>query len=156
MINLEDLTRTTSEFKLSSGEVFKLRACTLADESWMQRTFGKDIESIFKDVKMDELSRIVFHMMDTESRSKFLSKEIEECDEEGNKSVVKIGGVALFRTHIIDTRDKMAVLESLLETIGISRPVQKELMDEKKKSLLIGDTSSTPSQVSTDGQPNTF
>lgn len=140
MINLEDLTRTPSEFTLSNGKKFTLRPCNLADESWMQRTFGKDLEMIFKEIKVEEISRIVFHMMEPESKAEFSPVEIKEVDEDGITSITKIGGVALFRTLVVDTKDKMAILQALLETIGVSRPVQDQLMtdQQEKKSPLIG------------------
>ena len=140
MINLEDLTRVPSEFELSIGKKFKLRPCSLADESWMQRTFGKELEAIFKEIRLDEICRIAFHMMETDSKAELSPRERREVDENGVESIVKIGGVALFKTLIVDTKDKMAVLQSLLETIGISRPVQDQLLadQQEKKNHLIG------------------
>jgi hypothetical protein len=160
MLNLEDLVREPSEFTLSkTGKTYRLNPCSLADESWMQRTFGKDIEKIFKEMRMLELSRLVYRLMDDESKESLAQQEVTVYDEEGVKTKQMMGGATLFQHCVVNTKEKMAIVEALLVTIGFSRPVQKELMEglEKKSPInpSIGELSSTPSPQPTDGLPST-
>ena len=111
-------------------------------------------------MNMREVARIVYRLMDDKDKEDFSAKDVTLQDENGEKKNIRMGGVKLLFAQITGYAEKMEVYRCLLETIGISRPLQDELMTEaeaeerQKKSLILpqtGGLSSTLSQVNTDG-----
>ena len=88
----------------------------------------------------------------------FVQKEVTFMDDEtGLKEKKLVGGYQLLFWLITGWNEKIAVFEALLQTIGVSRALVNEFVEQEKKTLgqLIGQSSSTDSQANTDGQPNT-
>lgn len=160
MLELEDLIPRESSFTLSATEkTYTLRPLSLDDEVWLKRKFGSDIERIFKQQDMEAICRIIYHQLDEESKAEFGERTVTFVNEEGQKASEKRGGVVLLQCMIRGTEEKKAVIKSLLDVIGVSRPTIEKVFTEEKKSKKpqkpTGEKSSTPSPASTDGQPNT-
>lgn len=139
MLKLEDLIPEGSEFKLRiTGKTYKLRPFSMQDELWIQKTFGDGIHDIFKKLKMQEICRITFHQL--EDKSEFTKREVKFVNEEGDSTVQTLGGVELLFSLISGTDEKIEIVNALLATIGLSRPVVQKLeeadrLEKEKKSL---------------------
>ncbi len=158
-IELKDIVPRGATIKLSmKNRTYRLRAVTLDDEIWMNETFGSTLEDIFKNLKMKEVCKIVFHQMEEEDKQDFLAIDVEFINEKGEKLLKRMGGSDLLMIHILGYSEKIALYEALMETIGLSRPLQKKLSEEEKKSspLPIGPKSSISSPMNTDGPLKKF
>lgn len=135
-MNLLDMKPKESKLKLKSlKNDLTLRPVSLADEAWLDEQYGsKEITKIFNEVNIKEISKIVFRLLDNESKKIFKKQIVEMIDENGDSSEVELGGVELFRSMIIGWDEKVALLNALLENIGLSRPAEKEI-DVKKKAV---------------------
>lgn len=132
-IKLEDLVPEGSEFTLKkTGKTYRLKPITLHDELWLQKTFGDEIEKIFRQIRMKEVCRIVFHQLEEEDKEDFLSREVTFINEEGEKQSVKMGGAELLFALISGHAEKVKIFEALLRTIGISRPLMEKLEADTK------------------------
>jgi hypothetical protein len=159
MLDLEDLIPRESEFTLSAtGKTYKVRPIALSDEIWIKKKYGAEITAVLKERNLEEISKIVFHLMTEESKADFTSRTVTFMNEEGESASEVRGGAALFMCLIKGNAEKVAIIKALLEVFGVSRPAIDSVMDtgeEKKRKKQTGAKSSTPSQPSTDGQPNT-
>lgn len=160
MINLEDLVPEKSAFKLKiPNKEYTLRPFNLEDEVWLQKKYGNEIESIFKELRIKEICEIAFHQL--EDKSDFKKREVKFVNDEGDELVEIKGGVDLLYSLVSGFDEKIAIINALMATIGVSRPIVEKLTKEdgEKKSETTaeqtGQKSSTSSQVNTDGQPNT-
>jgi hypothetical protein len=161
-LKLEDLIPQSAEIHLSStGKSYKLRPFSLEDEAWLSRRFGKDLPAIFSEMRMADIAEIAFHQFELEDKRQFVAQEVTIVDEAGNERTERMGGAVLFRMMIRGLKEKNELYAALLQTIGISRPVQDQLAadvsSEKKriednlKSEPTGEQSSMPLPVNTDG-----
>lgn len=163
-IKLEDLIPQGSSFNLkATGKAYRLRPLNLDDEAWLAKTFGADLQAIMSEVRHVEIARIAFRQMEPEDQADFAAREVKLMNEEGETEVVRLGGYRLLLALIQGTAEKIAIYRALLETIGISRPMQDRLMGEEaqKKSELApvpraessstGESSLISSPVNTDG-----
>lgn len=131
-MDLLSLKPKLSKFKLTSiseDREFFLRPITLEDEVWLSENFD-DLNAVFTELRMVEISRIVFRLMTPESKSFFKGQAVITVDEDGNEKEETLGGVAMLRTAISGYDNKINVIVALLECIGLSRPEIKE--DEPK------------------------
>ena len=136
-MNLDQLKPKPSILNLENGKSYVLRPLNIGDEIWIKQTFGSEIDKLFNEnnVNLEALTRIVFHQM--EDKSDFKKKEVVEFDEEGNEKTSEIGGYKLFMKSISGMKDKIEMIHSMNETIGISRPVatkENNPKDTKKKA----------------------
>lgn len=158
-IKLEDLVPQTAEFSLrSTGQTYRLRPLNIDDRIWINQTYGKNLQQIFRHVLVKEISHIAFHQMLEEDKVNFTVKNVEIVDDDGNKREIKLGGLNLFRTLVEGTDEITAILTAVLHAIGISQPLLEEMAAEvsgeesqKKNETLTGEKSLTSSQVNTDG-----
>lgn len=145
-MDLKQVIPQNSSFTLqSTGKTYSLRKVTLEDEGWMQENFGDKTQEIFEKMDMQQLSRLVFRLLSDEDRTEFAKRKVKFIDEEGNYIEREVGGVALFKGVLSGMNDKIEVVRALLETIGISRPMQDKLekgeikesdIDVKKKKKI--------------------
>lgn len=150
-INLKDLIPTEAEIMLD-GKTYTLRKINMEDEAWLLQEFGAELENILKDIKMNEISRIVYRLI--KDKKDFVAREISEIDEQGIEHKKMVGGAALLHSKITGVNEKFAVYRALLTTIGISRPILDDLMgeeDQKKNQVkkTTGERSTTRSRTST-------
>lgn len=138
-ITLEQIIPETGEFKLKkTGKTYKLRECSIADESWMKQKFGDRLEKIFADIDMQEISKIVFRLMDDKDKEEFIRRDVTFIDEEtGEKKQTQIGGAELLYYHIVGPIEKIEIFRALLATIGVSRQLQDSLMEKVEKKTIL-------------------
>ena len=140
-LKLEDLIPQTAEIKLRNlpDVPLKLRPISMADEIWLKQKYGDKIESIFNELKMREICEMVYHQI--EDKNLFVKRDIKIVNEDGDEQVIKLGGVELLLMLISGTQEKIEMVQALLQTIGISRPMLEKLAsDEEKKNLAIPST----------------
>ena len=142
-LNLEDLVPETGEFELKNlpGEKIILRGFTLEDEIWLRRTYGKEIEAIFTEVRAIELCEIVYHQI--LDKTPFIKRDVTIVNDEGESSTVQLGGVKLLRGLISGRAELEAVLTALVATLGVSRPmiedIANQMAEDQKKTPQIGE-----------------
>lgn len=132
-MKLEDIIPQPATFTLKqTGKTYTLRPISLDDEIWLHREFGADIQNIFAQGRMKEISRIVFHQLVDEDKEDFLQKKVTYVNEEGVKiSEMKKGGSDLLNAVIIGQSEKLEVIKALVKTLGVSRGEE----DTEKKSI---------------------
>lgn len=111
---------------------FKMRPINLRDEIWLKDTYGEDgIKEVFENVNIQEICRIIFRLLDEESKKFFQKQDVNIIDENGEQITETLGGVQLLYSLISGWDEKIKLLNKLLENIGISRG---EDMDEDSPS----------------------
>lgn len=136
MLKFEDLIPQKAEFTLRiTGKTYTILPLTAADEIWLQQKYGSGLEKILKEIRIQEISEIVFRQL--EDKSDFIKRTVKIVNEVGDEVSKDLGGVDLFRSIISGVDEKLAIYQALLQTIGISRPVIDKLTseDSEKKSL---------------------
>jgi hypothetical protein len=127
-IKIEELVPEDATFTLKkTGKTYRLRAITVSDEIWITRTFGERIESIFKEVKMEDVCKVIFHQLEKDDKEDFLAKDVDIINEEGERLKVKIGGAELLSALISGHSEKLHLFEALLTTMGLSRPIRDKI-----------------------------
>lgn len=133
-MDLTKLIPKETRFKLrqSGDEEFVMRPINLQDEIWLSEEYpGEEIGKVFEEINIKEISRIVFRLLDSESKKFFKKREVEIVDEDGDSESMELGGVALLQSLVSGWDEKAMLMEKLLENIGVSRPK----MDEKDKDV---------------------
>lgn len=136
-MDLTKLIPKETSFKLRQVEdqVFHMRPINLQDEIWLAETYpGDEIEKIFTQMDIKEISRVVFRLLKPEDKKFFAKREVEIIDEDGESETVEIGGVVLLQSLISGWEEKGMILETLLENIGLSRPQIASIKGEKKST----------------------
>lgn len=161
-LSLEDLIPTTGSFKLAStGKEYTLRPFTMADEIWLEKTYGGDgvIQKIFTDFDFLKIMRIAFNQLTDPQKEDFKVQSVKYIDDEGKEIEMTLGGYKLLYTLVAGFSEKLDVLKALTKTLGISRPaiekmdeqIKAEEAEAKKKINSTGAQSSILSDQSTDG-----
>lgn len=159
-LKLEDIRPQPATFELAkTGRTYELRPIGLDDEKWIRETFGAGVKQVLEGSDLNGLGRIVWRLMREEDRKQFPTSEIDETGEDGVTRKIQVGGVKLLISCIVGIHEKLALHQALLQTIGISKPILDELMEEELKKNLAqaslipsaGEASSTSSPQSTDG-----
>lgn len=159
-IRIEDIVPQGAKFKLrSTGRSYKINALSLADEIWINEEFGKGLEDIFKQVKMKEICRIIFRLMDEGDKEEFAAQDVTIMNEQGEKITKRLGGSELLFLMISGFQEKIDIFQALLQTIGVSRPLMDKLSEEEKKNEPVSPQTGLPpltfSRASTGGRRNT-
>lgn len=161
-MRLEDIRPLRSSFKLAATQdrEYFIRPFSLDDEIWMNKTFGADgIKAIFDRGEWPKICQIAYHQL--EDKEPFLKQKITLVNEEGEKAEHEVGGVKLFHALVRGQNEKLNIIQALLEAIGISRPMQNDMIADEVESLKkkqdqrdqnqSGMKSSTSSPANTDG-----
>lgn len=137
IVKLEDIIPKKAAFSLRQkpGVVFAMRPVSLRDEVWLKNTFGAELQKILQDMQMRQVCRIVFHLLEEESKEHFAKTTVTIMNEEGDRVSETLGGAELLYALVSGFDEKMVVFQALLETIGISRPVQEKFVEAEKKKL---------------------
>lgn len=159
-IRLEDIIPEGATFTLrKTGKTYRLNPVNLSDELWMSNTFGERLDDIFKNIRMKDICRIVFRLMDEDDKQDFAAKDVAFMNEEGETLEKRMGGAELLFVLVSGYAEKIEIFQALLTTIGVSRPMQEALEEadaeggEKKSQLKqTGQQPSTSSRMSTVGQ----
>lgn len=142
-MNLMQLKPKESSFELKAASskngtsrVFRMMPITLADEVWLDETFGADgLHKIFTEINMGQIARVAFRFIHNEDKAFFKVREVTFITEDGLEEIVMLGGVELFKNMISGNDEKLAVIDALLDNIGISRPETDEVEEEPKKKV---------------------
>ena len=140
-LDLHDLQPKEAQFNLGETAL-TLRKFTLASQIWTQQRFGtENIQGIFSNLRLGEISEIAYYLL--KDKKPFPTLES-------------------FQEAVVTQRDKMNLIQALLDTVGISQPVIERLNQENPtgneqspSQSLTGAKSSTESQTLTDG-PSTL
>lgn len=134
-MNLMDLKPQESSFYLRAAKrEFVMNPITLADEVWLDEVYGQDkIQEIFANVNIKEISRIVFRLIKPEDKVFFKTRTVYFITEDGEEVEKELGGVELLQTMISGNEEKLAIINALLENIGVSRPEVDNQPAEKPK-----------------------
>jgi len=134
-MNLTEMVPRESKFKLASvKKEFTLRPINLEDEIWLKREYGDArIQEIFEQIEIEPISRIVYRLITPEDKSFFKKRTIEIVTEDGDSLEEEMGGLKLFRFMIHGWDEKLALINALIENIGLSRPEVKEVNKKKAK-----------------------
>lgn len=157
-MKIEDVIPQRTELKLSSTEkTLVLRPVSLEDEFWMQKEFGDDLQKVFNELRMRDVCRIAYRLL--EDKSDFVEQEVTLVNEEGKKVTEKRGGVELLFCMVLGMGDRLTLVRSLVHAMGVSRPMLDKLEAEEEKKRLkakaIGKSFSTSSRRNTAGKQNT-
>jgi len=134
-MNLFEMKPKESRLKLKAlKKELVLNPITLSDEAWLDDAYGAEkVTEIFEQVNIKEISRIVYRLLNNESKSLFKKQMVTFIDENGDSAELELGGVELLRTMISGWEEKLALLNALLENIGASRPEITDTNVKKKK-----------------------
>lgn len=116
------------------GDNLTLRPVTLEDEIWIADTFGESgIEEIFETVNFVEISRLVYRLLDDDSKPKLKKQDVTYYNEEGEETIVSVGGVQLLYRLISGLDEKEAIIGALLKNLGFTDKMLDELGDSSSK-----------------------
>lgn len=138
-IDLDMLIPEPSTIQLVSNgglKQYELRAMNLRDEAWLTRTFGSDLSKIFAELQMEAISKIIFHLL--VDKSDFAAEQRKEYDDDGLSKDVLVTGAERVMEGMVSKKHQLDVLQSLLKTMGVSRPVVEAIEKEeasKKKTV---------------------
>lgn len=121
--------------KLNLSKVKKpliINEITLNDEVWLSEEYGEDaLRTVFETMNIKELARILFRLMDNDSKKLFKAQEFESVDENGEETIEKIGGVELLTLLCIGNDDKLALISCFVDVLALSRPEVAEAIKKK-------------------------
>ena len=132
MLKMQDIRPKPSSFTLAyNNKTYRLRAVSLEDEIWMNQTFGERLNDVFKELQMEHICRIVFRLMESDCRPDFASTTVKIINETGDEVSETMGGYRLLMAMMTGGPDeKIHVINALMETIGLSRPVAEKIVKD--------------------------
>lgn len=123
------------------GKVYGLRKLNLHDEAWLKQ-FG-NIDKRFKAEDMDFMAKMCFRQL--KDKADFLPKEESGYDNDGNEITVKLTGPQRILLAMAGPSAKFNLIEALMVTIGISRPMFNQMIEDAvKKNELIMEAAMNP------------
>lgn len=155
-LTLTEICPEDAEFTLADGsQTFTIRRFTLADQAWIQKTFGggqNAIQEAFTNA--ESMIRIVFHQLPVEQQKAFTPVTVERVDEETGEVISeKVGGWRLLAGKLTNTaKDIESMAEALTKAIVGSNAILEDEPEKKTKAAedpRTGGQSSTSSQAST-------
>jgi hypothetical protein len=164
MLTYKDLVPRPATFKLK-GKVYRLRPFNLDDEEWLRQAYGEKISKVFTEQRWFDIVRIAFHQLLPHDRALFPKTTVRVVNEEGDEAEHSVGGFRRMALIVESIEEKNNILRALMETLGVSRPIQKKLEQafteeaeaqlaeqKKKRDSLAGSKLSTSSPQSTGGR----
>jgi hypothetical protein len=157
-IKLSEMIPDRPEFELSNySGVIKLRVPNMMDHAWLQdrypdsETFKKVLDPNKPNWK--EIARIVYQLMDMDSKRFFAAQDVEDIGEDG-PITVRRSGPDMVLLSIQTTVEAVKMMGALTRAIALSNPIIEEEVKKKMAEAmqLIGAKSSTPSRTSTGGR----
>lgn len=129
---LKDLIPENAGFTLrSTKKTHRLRAMTLKDVAWYQRTFGKTPDDLMENADFDMICKAIYFQL--EDREDFLGRKgVTVIDENGYEEKRDISGVEKFQEAIsVDEIDIM--MSAFLKAMGVSEDDVKKVAEGKDK-----------------------
>jgi hypothetical protein len=129
-LSLEDIIPQDSTVVLN-GREFKLRKVNLADEMWLKSQGNINVK--FQQEDMEFISKFAFRQL--VDKAEFLPVTIDGHDDDGNPiKFTKTGPYRLLEA-MHGANQRLELIRSLCELIGVSRPLFDKMMaDEVKKN----------------------
>lgn len=143
-MKLNELKPTKTTLKISTiKKKLTVNPLTLNDEVWLsERYTEEELQQIFLEINIKEISRIVFRLLDNESKKAFKAQDVDIILEDGSVVTKNLGGVELLRNACVGWDDKLALIEALNVAIGNSRPKavesKKKVMNKKMMTGRVG------------------
>ena len=127
----EIIPQETSFFLESTGNTYYLRKFSLSDEIWLKNNFADRILEIFNPEcpDFDAICRIIYNQII--DRDDFAVQNAKIIDENGEKSIKRIGGYKLLAEMVYGLDEKLTVMNCLNRCMGFARPIADE--ESKKK-----------------------
>lgn len=126
---------TSCEVNLRGGHVVELyfRPFTLADASWMQKTFDTEQKRMsLASMAIEEVSRVVWHMLAPESKKTFSNITFKEYDEDSETEIeVKITGHKKLMYSLASQND----LLEMFDAYARSKSLNSFIPEEYKKKI---------------------
>ncbi|MCB0421144.1 MAG: hypothetical protein KDD61_09110 [Bdellovibrionales bacterium] len=134
-MKLSDLLPQSTSFHLSQlDEDLTLRPITLADEIWLNETFGETgVSEMFSTLNFIEISRVVYRLLDDDSKAKLKKKKVTIYNEDGEESEHEIGGLKLLQLSISGIAEKEAIVGGLLKCLGFTEKMIDDLVDDDQE-----------------------
>ena len=138
-ITLKDFLPLDAEFKLSAtGKTYCLRAMTLGDGAWYQKTFGVTPEKVLQNGEYNELCKCIYYQL--KDKSDFLGeKEAKLIDDEGFEVIKKITGPEKLM-KVVNLQEIDAIISAFMTCMGVKQEhideIIKESKDKKKQKNL--------------------
>lgn len=125
----------------------RLRKITLDDEAWLKSEFGKEANPFNESITDEQLCRIAFHQLTTKGKQHFAPVDVTFVnDDTGEAAVHRVGGWRLFRMKLAGLQQKIDILNAVLYTAGVSRPMLEKIMtpeELKRMGMIDQDNSGT-------------
>ena len=157
-MELEEVLPEAPTFTLhSTGKEYRLRLVNLEDHVWLQNRFGGGVAFSKILEKQDWGNAILFAYRLMIDKTDFMAVEETVIDDDGVEKRTLITGPLRLLRAISGAEEATLVMAALAKSIMLSNPtvdkyVKAQYKEDQKKSLT-GQTSSTRSQVNTDGRP---
>ena len=134
-MKLQNLVPKSTSFKLRLlNDRLTMKPITLGDEIWLNESIGQEgIKVAFETVNFNQISRIVYRLLDNESKAKLKKQKVTFYNDEGEENTVELGGVKLLQSLISGWSEKEEILEALLKNLGFSDGMVGDISDNKKK-----------------------
>ncbi len=136
-MKLEDVIPQDSKI-IIGGKEYELRKMNLEDEAWMARVIGEgdELQKVFQEMQFDKISKLIFRLL--KNKQDFLPMKIEDHDDDGYPVERFVTGPQRVLRSTHGTKEKIEMYYSVMETIGVSRPMldkleEQEIAKEEKK-----------------------
>lgn len=136
-ITLSDLRPQSSEFTLQNGKTYRLRKLTLADLALFQDTFKEDFAKLFTEsMSNEQLCRVAYHQLVDDDKVEFAAQNVKIQNDEGEETIVRMGGWKLFRTQVSGMPDMIEIYKGVMATVGMSSPMLNKILSAEEKQAL--------------------
>lgn len=128
---LSELTPKKVEIVIN-GQLFVLNQWSLEIDKWIQDEFEVTTEKLFKDAEefsSPTLGKIIYALLDQESKRKLLAKDVEEIDMHGEVKKRRLTGPDQL-LRLIPRAQIQPLFYKVVESFQQSRP---EIEESKKK-----------------------
>lgn len=141
-VSLADLIPHESEIDLLVGgetKRYTLRKYTLADEGWLEKTFGETRQEFLSKLSMTKLGKLVFRLLKV--KDEFEAKKVKDFDDNGNRTERLKPGYEQIMESIIGEEHMFKVAQAVIDAMGYSNVIDFGEMGKKKISVQTMDMS---------------
>lgn len=163
-VEIEDILPQKPEFELG-GEVYTLRPPNMLDQVWIKDTFGDEFGKILPNNDWPRIAKFVYRLLDERGQSDFRARKVKIINEETGEECERFFTAAeVLLTKISNLTEASKIMGAVYRAIAISNPMIEEVVKKKMGEELakltpppssVGQKSSTPSKVSTNGKRRT-
>jgi len=134
---LEDLVPEEASFLLAAfpDKEFKIRTVNIEDWTHFKNKYGERLSDILQGKDWEEICAMIFRLLSSADKETFSARDCEFWDDEGNKTVGRIGGAKLLAHYVNGIPEFLKMTEALYRSIGAGKPIDESKNDSKKKTL---------------------